>query len=85
MQAIINVGLLLSRIRQKNLKGFSAAAADCRTSPKNFEKLLRGELPRLDALQRICRGLNITEEDLIAMPRPKPEEPAKVIELKKSV
>lgn len=84
MQAIVNVGLLLRRIREKNLNGFSQAAAYCQTSAKNFHKLTRGELPRLDALQRICKGLAITEDELIVgMPRSKPAEPAAVIDLKK--
>lgn len=86
MQAIVNVGLLLRRIRAKNLNGFSQAAAICCTSPKNFHKLTRGEIPRLDALQRICKGLGISEEELIVgMPRSKPAEPAEVIDMKKSL
>ena len=66
MNAIVNYGLLLRKIRERGCHGFSDAAAICRTSPKNFVKLSRGELPRLDALQRICRGLGITEQELIA-------------------
>ena len=84
MNVIVNVGLLLRRIREKNLAGFSQAAAYCQTSSKNFHKLSRGELPRLDALQRICRGLNIAEDELIVgMTKIKPVEPAPVIELRK--
>jgi hypothetical protein len=83
MNAIINIGLVLQRIREKNCSGFGDAAALCRTSPNNFKKLARGELPRLDALQRICRGLGITEQELIlGIPKPKPAEPADVVELK---
>jgi hypothetical protein len=86
MQAIVNVGLLLRRIREKNLNGFSQAAAYCQTSAKNFHKLSRGELPRLDALQRICKGLGITEDELIVgMPKSKPAEPAAVVEIKKAL
>lgn len=86
MQAIVNVGLLLRRIREKNLRGFSQAAAYCRTSAKNFHKLTRGEIPRLDALQRICKGLGITEEELIVgMSKGKPAEPAEVVEIKKTL
>ena len=85
MNAIINVGLLLSKIRERGCHGFNDAAAICRTSPKNFHKLARGEIPRLDALQRICRGLRITEEQLIlGMVKQKPAEPAEVVEIKKS-
>jgi hypothetical protein len=84
MNAIINIGLVLQKIREKGCHGFSDASALCRTSPKNFQKLAKGELPRLDALQRICRGLGITEQDLIVgMPKTKPVEPAEVIEIKK--
>jgi DNA-binding Xre family transcriptional regulator len=86
MKAIINIGLLLQKIREKNCHGFSDASALCRTSPKNFVKLSKGELPRLDALQRICRGLGISEQDLIVgMPKSKPAEPAEVVELRKTL
>lgn len=86
MNAIVNIGLVLQRIRDRGLHGFADAAAACRTSPKNFQKLARGELPRLDALQRICRGLGISERDLIVGMRQKPAEPAKVVgEIKKAL
>lgn len=86
MHAIVNIGLVLQKIREKGLHGFSDAAAFCRTSPKNFVRLSKGELPRLDALQRICRGLGIAEQDLIiGMLKPKPAEPAEVISLQKQV
>ena len=86
MNCIINVGFLLRRIREKNLAGFSQAAAYCQTSSKNFHKLSRGELPRLDALQRICKGLGIAEDELIVgMAKRKPAEPAEVIEIKKAL
>lgn len=84
MNAIINIGLLLTRINAKGCHGFSDAAAICRTSPKNFQKLAKGEIPRLDALQRICRGLGVAEQDLIVgMVKQKPAEPAEVISLQK--
>jgi hypothetical protein len=83
MKAIVNIGLVLQRIREKGCSGFSDAAALCRTNPNNFKKLSRGELPRLDALQRICRGLGITEQELIlGITKPKPAEPAEVVGLK---
>jgi len=85
MNAIVNVGLLLARINAKGCHGFSEAAAICRTSPNNFKKLARGEIPRLDALQRICRGLGLSESQLIVgMAKMKPTEAAKVVELKKN-
>jgi len=85
VNAIVNIGLVLQKIRERGCHGFSDAAAICRTSPKNFQKLARGELPRLDALQRICRGLGISEQDLIVgMPKAKPENPAEVVALKKN-
>jgi hypothetical protein len=85
LQAIINVGLLLEAIRRKGWHGFSEASAHCQTSAKNFQKLCRGEIPRLDALQRICKGLGITEGQLIVgMVKQKPE-PAEVVEMKKAL
>ena len=85
MQAIVNIGLVLQKIREKGCSGFGEAAAICRTSPNNFKKLARGELPRLDALQRICRGRGISEAQLIVgMMKVKPTEAAKVVELKKN-
>jgi hypothetical protein len=93
MHAIINVSLMLRRIREKNFRGLSDAAANCRTSIKNFHKLARGELPRLDALQRICKGLGITEEQLILgmhkgkaprQPRKTPE-PTNVVDITKAL
>jgi hypothetical protein len=84
MNAIINVGLLLEAIRKKGWHGFSDASAHCKTSPANFKKLTRGEIPRLDALQRICQGLGITESQLIiGMVKPK-TEPAEVVEIKRA-
>jgi hypothetical protein len=85
MNAIVNVGLLLAKIRERGCSGFGEAAAICRTSPKNFHRLMRGEIPRLDAVQRICRGLSISESQLIVgMSRPK-EEPGRVVQFKKTV
>jgi hypothetical protein len=85
MNAIVNVGLLLSKIREKGCTGFAEAAAVCRTSPNNFKRLSRGEIPRLDALQRICRGLGITEAQLIVgMARQKSGEPGEVVEIKRA-
>ena len=86
MNAIVNIGLVLQRIRERGCHGFTDAAAICRTSPKNFHKLTRGELPRLDAVQRICRGLGISEQELIiGIPKTKPTEPAEVVDIKKAL
>jgi hypothetical protein len=41
MIAMVNVGLLLAKIRERGFTGFTEAAAICRTSPKNFMKLSR--------------------------------------------
>jgi hypothetical protein len=82
LKVIINVGLLLQRVRESGCHGFADAAALCRTSPKNFQKLARGQLPRLDAMQRICVGLGISESQLIiGAVKPKPTEQGEVIEL----
>ena len=85
MNAIINYGLLLSKIREHGCNGFSDAAALAKTSPANFKKLSRGQIPRLDALQRICRTFGISEAQLIGQVKPRPEEPGEVVELKKSI
>ena len=84
MNAIVNIGFLLEAIRRKGWTGFSEASARCRTSPKNFAKLSRGEIPRLDALQRICRGLGINERDLILGVSKAKSEPAEVIGIKRA-
>lgn len=82
LQVIVNLGLMLKRIRDKGCHGFADAAALCRTSPKNFQKLARGELPRLDAVQRICTGLGMSESQLIVgSVKSKQREPGEVIEL----
>ena len=82
LQVIVNLGLLLQRIRDKGCHGFADAAALCRTSPKNFQKLARGELPRLDAVQRICVGLGMSESQLIVgSVKSKQREPGELIEL----
>ena len=87
IQVIVNLGLLLRRIRERNWTGFSQAAVFCQTSIKNFHKLSHGELPRLDALQRICRGCGIKEEELIigVTHRNKPGEKAEVVEMKRAL
>ena len=87
LRVIVNLGLLLRRIREQNWTGFSQAAVHCQTSIKNFHKLARGELPRLDALQRICRGCGIKEEELIigVTQRNKPGEKAEVVEMKRAL
>jgi len=81
INVIVNIGLLMQRIREKGYHGFSDAAAHCRTSSKNFQKLAHGEIPRLDALQRICRGLGISESELIISSTIKRDEQAKVTRL----
>ncbi len=68
---------------EKNLRGFSDAAAHCRTSAGNFRKLASGEMPRFDALQRICRGLGIHPDQLIVGVHKAKSDPAEVVELTK--
>jgi hypothetical protein len=87
IRVIVNVGLLLRRIGERHWTGFSQAAAHCQTSISNFHKLSRGELPRLDALQRICKGCGIREDELIigTTHRNKPGESATVVEMKKTL
>jgi hypothetical protein len=79
------VGLLLQKIRERGCSGFGEAAALCGTSPANFKKLVKGELPRLDSVQRICLGLGISEGQLIlGVVKPKPAEPGDVVEIKRA-
>ena len=85
LHAIVNVGLLLEAIRRKGWHGFSEASAHCQTSAKNFHKLTCGEIPRLDALQRICRGLGISESQLIVGMVTKKPERAEVVDIKKAL
>jgi hypothetical protein len=47
MNALVNIGLVLQRIREKNCAGFGDAAALCRTSPNNFKKLAKGNFQDL--------------------------------------
>ena len=65
--------------------GFLRRPLSVRPQPRTFTSSRAGEIPRLDALQRICRGLGITEEELIiGMTRSKPAEPAAIVlEMKK--
>ncbi len=65
MNAIINIGLLLAAIQKKGWSGFQQAAANCHVSEGTFKKVAEGKIPRLDALFRICVGLDIRLEDLI--------------------
>jgi transcriptional regulator with XRE-family HTH domain len=65
MNAIINIGLLLAAIQKKGWSGFQQAAAHCHVSVETLNKISQGQIPRLDALFRICSGLDIRLEDLI--------------------
>ena len=67
VNADIDVGLLLKAIQDAGFSGIEDAAAACETSPTSFKKLLnfQGELPRCDALFRICNRLKIDLKELI--------------------
>ena len=85
LNCIVNVGLLLQKIRERGCHGVNDASALCRTSPKNFSKLLHGEIPRLDSLQRICRGLGISEQQLIVgTVKAKPDVVGEVVDIKRA-
>ena len=85
MNAIVNIGLVLQRIREKNCARFWRCGRALPDEPEQFQKACEGRTPRLDALQRICRGLGITEQELIVgMVKQKPPEPAEVLEMRKS-
>jgi len=67
VNADIDVGLLLKAIQDAGFAGIEDAAAACETSPTSFKKLLnfQGELPRCDALFRICNRLKIDVKELV--------------------
>jgi hypothetical protein len=56
IKGVVNVGYLLKKIMAHG--GIEKAAAHCRTDASNLEMLLNfnGEIPRLDAMQRILTG-----------------------------
>jgi hypothetical protein len=66
-ETMVDVGLLLQAIHDAGFAGIEDAAAACETAPASFKKLLdfRGELPRCDALFRICDRLNISLKELV--------------------
>ena len=63
--ALVDVGLVLQTIRDKGWAGLDEASAHCHVSEGSFKKLLKGEIPRLDALFRICDGLGISVKEVI--------------------
>ena len=67
VNAVVDVGLLLKAIQNAGYAGIEDAGMACQTAPGNFRKLLdfRGDLPRCDALFRICNGLNIDIRELV--------------------
>jgi hypothetical protein len=70
IQGVVNVGLLLRAISNAGCNGVEQAADLCKTHPRNIHLLLNftGEIPRLDALWRICGGLKINVNELITVP-----------------
>jgi len=65
MRVIVNVGLLLAAIKNNRWRGVEEAAAHCRVGTNSIKKLMNGEIPRLDALFRICDGCGIQVKELI--------------------
>ncbi len=72
--ALVDVGLILQAIRDKGWAGVDEASAHCHVSEASFKKLLKGEIPRLDALFRICDGLGISVKEVIVAPTRKEEK-----------
>jgi hypothetical protein len=65
VQALINVGLLLNAIKSKGWSGIKDAAVFCHVNERTLKKLMQGQIPRLDALFRICDGCGIKLQELI--------------------
>lgn len=68
INTLVDVGLILQAIRDKGWSGINEASAHCHVSVESLKKLLRGELPRLDVLFRICDGLGVSVKEIIVAP-----------------
>jgi lambda repressor-like predicted transcriptional regulator len=64
MNARIHVPRVLQAM---NLKGWGVAATcvNCGVNNKTLAKVLKGQLPRLDAFYRLIKGLNIPTEEAV--------------------
>jgi hypothetical protein len=68
MNALVNVGRLLDAINAAGCNGVDDAAKLCQVGTVAFNKLLNGEVPRLDTLFKIAKGLNLKVSDIIIGP-----------------
>lgn len=66
--ALVDVGLILQAIQNKGWRGIDEASAHCHVSENSFKKLIKGEIPRLDAFFRICEGLNLSPKEVCVAP-----------------
>lgn len=76
----------LLRICDKERLSYEAAAELCQISSRYFGSVVRKESsPSLDVLEKICRGLHTTPNDLLSIPAPEQLEyriPKAVVEIK---
>ena len=68
INTLVDVGLILQAIQNKGWSGIDEASARCHVSEGSLKKLLKGEIPRLDSLFRICDGLGISVKEVIVAP-----------------
>lgn len=71
---LVDVGLILQRIRDKGWNGVREASAHCHVSEASFKKLMKVEIPRLDSFFRICSGLGLNPKEICVGPSRKEEK-----------
>jgi transcriptional regulator with XRE-family HTH domain len=66
LNAMVNVGLLLDRIRERGHVGLNECAKSAGVSSELINRLLNfnGELPHFDSLTKLLSYLNLTNERL---------------------
>lgn len=74
ISVLVDVGLILQAIQDKGWAGIDEASAHCHVSEASFKKLMKGEIPRLDAFFRICSGLGLNPKEVIVAPTRKEEK-----------
>lgn len=73
MNVTVNVVRILQAMEAKQLKVVDACAV-CGVNNKTLAKILRGEIPRLDAFYRVVNGLQIPFQEALIAPTHKETE-----------